>query len=203
MKKPSFIKIQKPEPPPEDKLTVIRDRLRAARDLELEKASLEEKLDQVSKDLQRLKTTELPDLMTEVGLDNLGLEAEGNLPPYDMKIKPFYYANIKNEDETAPQAYAWLIKQGHEDLIKYTFTVLFGRSDHLAAIRFEETLKKLRVAYKRTMGVPWNTLTAFLKEQVEGKKTLPPLNLMNGKIGRVAEIKPRVPVKPKKEKELI
>jgi hypothetical protein len=177
--------------PSQDKLDAIRDKLRRARDLQLKKAELTAQLETVQKEILKIEQQELPDLAQDAHIDSLGLEPEGNLPGYDMEIKPYYYANIKDEEPTAPQAYAWLSKAGHGDLIKYTYTVLFGLGEKKESIAFAKLLTKSKVQFNVKLGVPWNTLTAFLKEQVEGKKTIPPLDLMNGKIGIVAKIKAR------------
>jgi len=199
--KPSFI--QSPQTPPssEDKLIAIRDKIREARNLQLEKTEHEERLEVIKNKLTYIQQQELPEMLNQAGIDRLGLESEGNYSAYDLKLRPYYYANIKNDEETAPEAYSWLIKSGHEDLLRTTYTVIFKKGTPTALIRkFETLLDRLQIPFNKVFGVPWNTLTAFLKEQVEIKKTIPPLHLMNGKIGSFAEIKPRKPVNKIKER---
>ena len=57
-------------------------------------------------------------------------------------------------------------------------------------------MKKEKIEYSNKFGVPWNTLTAFVKEQIEEKKVTPPLELLGATVGRVVQV-----VKQKKEKK--
>src|SRR5690348_6771891 len=113
-KKPAYIEkvIVAPDP---DKLTAIRDKLREMRDLQLKKLDLTVQLKLTQEAIIRIEQKELPDMATDAHIDSLGLEPEGNLPGYDMEIKPYYHANIKDDDPNAPAAYAWLSKHGHGD----------------------------------------------------------------------------------------
>lgn len=198
MNKPAFMKSAAPTALPNpDKLETIRAKMRDVRDLTLERQQCESRVEQIKASVLRITQGELPDLLNEAKIDTLGLEAEGNLPPYDLKLKPYYYANIKNDAPEAPEAYTWLEKEGHGDLIRRTYTIVFGKADGKAAKKFEEQLNKLKITYDVSFGVPWNTLTAFVKEQIEKYKIVPPLHLMNGKYGLVADIKPRKPAKVK------
>lgn len=186
--------------PPPDQLEAIRAKAKEARNKRLELEELNERVSELGAEINKIEGTELPDLMMEAGVDTLGLEAEGNLPAYDIACKPYYHANIKNEDPTAPEAYAWLQKNGHGDLVKRSYTIAFGKGQEKAAKAFESLLKKSKVEYSSTFGVPWNTLTSFLKEQIEKSKAMkdsslvPPLDLLNATVGN------RVTVKPRKEK---
>jgi hypothetical protein len=193
--RPSFIDKHvaatiKSEPAP-DKLETIRSKMRDLRDIELQASDVEVILNKLKENMVEIREKELPDLMTEIGIDRLGLEAEGNLPAYDLTLKKYYYARIGKDDPTASDAYRWLIENDHEDLIKTIFEIVFTRGSHKEAVELQKQLDKLKVVYTVSQGVPWNTLTAFLKEQVEKHNTVPPLNLMNGKIGVYAELKPR------------
>jgi hypothetical protein len=191
--KPPYVQAAPRIEPGQDKLTKIKETLRQARDLKLEKAQLTERLAKVNADIGEIERKILPDMAMDAGIDMLGLEAEGNLPAYDMEIKPYYHANIKEDDPNAAAAYAWLSKTGHGDLIKHTYTIAFGLKENRESQAFAKALEKmnLRQGYSVKIGVPWNSLTAFLREQVEVKKTIPPLDLINGQIGQIANIKPR------------
>jgi hypothetical protein len=191
MNKPAFMLAERPpEPATEDQLAAIRKKAREARDAKLEKEAAELRVKELNQKIQMLEQTELPDMMEAAHLFSLGLEAEGNLPAYNLEIGPYYYANIKNEDANADKAYEYLIKNGHGAMIKRTYEISFGRGEDKKAAAFEKLMTSKKYAFTVKVGVPWNTLTAWLKEQVEKFKNVPPLDLMNGKVGRVAKLKP-------------
>jgi hypothetical protein len=50
--------------------------------------------------------------------------------------------------------------------------------------------RKLEVSYSSKLSVPWNTLTAFVKEQVE-KGAVLPLDILGATVGRVVKLKAR------------
>lgn len=176
--------------PTEDKLDKAKKLVRECRDLETANAEYAEKMKSNSERINVLKTKELVDMFDEVGINHLGLDAEGNMPPYEIEIKPYYHANIKIEDNPdAPKAFAYLRKQGEGDMIKTTYTVAFGMGEAKKQKAFESLLKKAKVEYDAKFGVPWNTLTAWLKRQVEVEKKTPPLQLLGATVGRRADVK--------------
>lgn len=175
-----------------DKLDKVRDKVREARDTLVTQAELAERGRQISEHLNNLYHKELPDLFVEAGIDSLGLEAEGNLPAYDTKLKPFYKASIPKDKEA--EAFKWLEKQGVGDMIKNMFSIQLGMGDNVKAKKLEEFLVKNKYDFERKRGVPWNTLTAFVKEQVEDRKVKPsdlPLDLLGAFVGSIVTIKPR------------
>lgn len=175
-----------------DKLDKVRDKVREARDTLLTQAALAERGKQISEHLNNLYHKELPDLFVEAGIDSLGLEAEGNLPAFDTKLKPFYRASIPKDKEA--DAFKWLEKQGVGDMIKNMFSIQLGMGDNAKAKKLEEFLVKNKYDFERKRGVPWNTLTAFVKEQVEDRKVKPsdlPLDLLGAFVGSIVTIKPR------------
>lgn len=174
-------------PPSEDKLVKIRDKISELRDLEFENSSMQERISENSKKIKEIKDKTLVDMFDAVKITNLGIEAEGNLPPYDIEIKPYYHANIPPENEE--KAFAWLAKNKHGDMIKGTYTVAFGRGEETKRKKFEAFLEKSGYDYSYKFGVPWNTLTAFVKEQIETYKREPPLKLLGATVGRVATLK--------------
>lgn len=187
------VKATADKPLPEDRLEKVRELLRQCRDGDLELAELAEKSKAVSVRLHKMKSETLPDVFAQLGIDKLGLEAEGNLPAYDADLKPFYKANISADwpPEQQDKAFAFLDKVGSGDLIKSQFSVFIGRGDRKTAKRLLRSLKRLKLDYTHTQGVPWNTLTAWLKEQVEKHNTTPPLDLLGATVGKVVALKPR------------
>lgn len=176
-----------------DKLEQVRQIVRDYRDLSIQVQDTEEALKRLKAEQLQLQQKTLPDLFMEVGVDNLGLPAEGNLPAYDAELKPYYHANISSDwpPEQQRAAYAYLDELGEGDLIRSTFTVFVGKDDRETALKVQEALEKLGVDYETKLAVPWNTLTAWLKEQVEKHKTTPRLDLLGATVGNVVKLKQR------------
>lgn len=186
--------------PTEATLEKIRGLLRESRDNEKQIKSLEELL--ASKKADQLKLTQitLPDLFTDVGIDVLGLPAEGNLPAYDGRLTNYYHANIATdwEPEAKEKAFKYLAdyrvdgeNAGAEDMIKSLIIVQLGRGDRKMAKRVEAGLRKVGVAFTSELSIPWNTLTAWVKEQIEVHKTTPDLTVLGATVGKVVKLKER------------
>ena len=186
------IKTDKPVVP-EDKLELVREQLRRSRDTELEMSELATRLKVKSEEQNKRVFEELPALFQEIGIDRLGIEADGNLPAYDAALSPYYKASISGEwpPERQDAAFDWLEKEGHGDLVKNMFVVQLGRGDEKKALRLRALLEKAGFEFENKRAVPWNTLTSFVKEQVEKHNTTPPLDLLGATVGKIVKLKPR------------
>lgn len=181
----------------EGRLEKIREKVRRARDIEFELVDLQGKLSELNKELQELQHKTIPDMMDEVGIDKLGLQPEGNYPAYDINIKPYYAANIAASwpVEKRSVAFKYLEQIGHGDLIKTDVVTKFPRGKHKKALALLERLAKqgakqgFEVDLKES--VSHQTLTAWLREQVEQQQTMPKLDLIGGTVGRIAQLKAR------------
>jgi hypothetical protein len=187
---PSFIKKVQPS---EASLEKIRARLREARSIEKQISSMSEDVDGLKKDLNSLRHETLPDMFIEVGIDNLGIPAEGNLPGYDFKLSPYYRANIGADwpSDRRQQAFDYLEKRGDGDLIKTTITVLLPRDQRKMSKKIEVFLRKLKVNYSVDLSVPWSTLTAYVKEQIEKNDAVLPLETLGAQVGNVVKMNER------------
>lgn len=177
----------------EDRLEALRGMVRRARDLEERKAELAEELRLVGEELERLYFTDVPDLMDEVGVDRVGLQAEGNHGATDATAQPFYSANIAASwpEERRRAAFSWLEGNGHGDLIKTEVVVKFPREARARAIKFAAQAEKSGLSPVVRESVHSQTLTAWLKEQVEQHGEMPPLDVVGGFVGRVVRLKER------------
>lgn len=178
---------------PQDKLERVRDAVKKMRVTEREVADLEGQLKIKRASIYDLQHRELPDLFDEVGTDRIGLPPEGNMPGYDAVLAPYYHANISAEwpEERQAKGFGWLEEAGHGDLLKTLIIVELGRGQRRRAEALEKHLAKKNFSYSRKLGVPWNTLTAWLREQVEKKRKTPPLDLLGATVGRVVKLTPR------------
>lgn len=178
---------------PLDRLNQLRDLVAETRDLEQRKAQLEEELKNINKQLTGdggLYFKKLPDLMGEVGITVITLDADGNNPAVEAKAGPFYAANIAAgwPPEKRKAAFDWLDGNGHGDLIKTEVTVLFRREERDDAVAFAELAKQYGTPEIKE-AVAWNTLTSWLKEQVEDHHYIPPLDLIGGTVARSVKLK--------------
>lgn len=165
----------------------IRKKIEELRSLTFENVSLKERISQNNERIAALTNKELVDMFDAAKVKNLGVLADGNLPPYEVEIKPYYHANIP--EEKAEEAFAWLRKNKHGDMIKGTYTVSMGRGTEGQQKKLLAYMKKEKIPYSYKFGVPWNTLTAFVREQVEKYEVTPPLDLLGATVGRVAQVK--------------
>jgi hypothetical protein len=173
--------------PSGDKLDRVRSEIFRLRDLEFQRDALAERVKVLSAEAQQIKDKTLVDLFDEAGVNSLGIDADGNMPPYEVEITDYYRANIPEDKREAAFDYLRRIKQ--EDLIKTTFTVEFGLREGAASDRFARSLEKAGVQYSVKRGVPWNTLTAWFKAEHK-RKPLPAkaMELLGATVGRVAKV---------------
>lgn len=131
---------------------------------------------------------ELPDYLTKVSQDKIGLPEFG----VDLVMENYYHANIQAEwpEEQRDAAFKYLEDGGNGDLIKITIEIAFSRKDYKKAAALAAKLEKEKFSPVLSKGVAWNTLTAFVKEQIEGGKTLD-LDVLGATVGRIVKIKKR------------
>jgi len=140
--------------------------------------------------------------MMDVRQNYLELPAEGNHPPVAFKVKPYYKANIDNDSPLALTAYSWLEQHGEGDIIKRTVTASLGKESAEDYAQITEFLDEQDIPYESKFGVPWNTLTAWLKDRHQRwlnqqgrhvnpaeKIDMPPLEPFGAFIGQVVEVK--------------
>lgn len=189
---PDFIK---PKQASQSDIEKVQDFAREAISLEYEIKDMQEVLNEKTKRKTELLTKVLPDSMNEAGIDNIGIPAEGNLPGMDVKLRPFYNANIAANwpEVKRKEAFDYLESLGEGDLIKTDVTVNFGREDRQAALDFVKRLVDddglENVSIKEA--VHFQTLTAWLKDQIENHSFIPDLGKIGGVFQTVAKLTER------------
>lgn len=177
-----------------------RLRKMATRVVEVERRikELEDEKKLLNVELYELQHKSMPDLMTEVGVDKIGLP-ESNA---DLVLKPYYKANISAEwpEEQRNAAFEHLDYLGLGDIVKNTITVVFPKGWDEERQEWLEKVRGLNLSFDppemvETRVVPWNTLTATIKEQYEtGKEEFlqaVDLKLLGAEVGQIVNIKPR------------
>jgi hypothetical protein len=160
-------------------LVSLADQQEAAQE-EVER--LEALLDEAKKNLQRISEHEIPKLMD-------GIEGKLNLPDGRViTIAEKIRASITSEKK--PIAMKWLDDNDHGGLIKRRFIIEFGRDQEKWAKEFEAQLAKSKTPLnvKQERNVHWQTLDAFVREQLENGAELP-LDLFGVFRQRFAKIK--------------
>jgi hypothetical protein len=183
-------------PPSEDKLVKCRQMMAEWRAKAVQIEDHQLSIKRLSEEIQQIRDKKLVDLFDDAGIDKLGIPASGNLPPLEIEINDWVHANIP--EENMERAAEWMIRTGNEDLIKTEFKIAFGLGEKKDAIKFEKLLIKAGEAYDKKQGVPWNTLTAFIKGELKAGRPLTKkvMGMLGAESGRVATI-----VKQKKGKK--
>ena len=150
-------------------------------DLDEEIKDTETRLKVLKEQAREIAEKQLPDAMAEVGVAKFTL-TDGS----EVTVKPYYSAKIS--DEKREECFGWLEDNGHEALIKDEVVLTFNRGEHEKAEEFKAKLQEQGMDYSGKMGVHPQTLTAFVKEQVESGAEFP-LELFNVYIGQIAKIK--------------
>jgi hypothetical protein len=174
-----------------DQLQQVRELAIAAKTKELMIAAAQEKLRDLEQDLDRITSRLLPELMDKSGVSSVTVEAIGNQPAFTVKIHTMYRANIGAdwEPERRAAAFAWLDANGHGSLIKTEVTTSFGRQDRDEAKEFMKSVTAMGYQYTSKEGVPWKTLSSWLREMITHRGVTPPLDTIGGYVERQAVIK--------------
>jgi hypothetical protein len=195
---PAFLNEIERQPASADRLTQIKAKVAELRDKAQELADLEARVETVKAEKLTLETVTLPDMLAAVGMDNFGLEAEGNNPAYDLKIEPLVRANIAaGWDEAKRQAGFEVLRQlNGESLIKTVVTFEFDPKERAAAKEFvERVFDELGYEGKEALSVNHNSMASWLKAEVNANPPRVPspaqLQAIGGFVGKTAKIKKR------------
>jgi len=183
--------------PPPDKLDRLRAACVAARDLDLEIQDLEGRASAKKKELLDMRYKGLPDLFMSAGVSRVDIDASGNMPAYEAKMTDHYHANISSAwpIERQDAGLNWLEDKGQGDLITRTIEINLGRNEHKLFEQVMKVLGKMPTLMdhiKVRRAVPWNTLTAWLRERYVNNEDLGDTDLqtLGAVVGRVVNIKP-------------
>lgn len=154
-----------------DLLIRVKETLKALRALDYEKKDLEQRLDEVKRQIRELSDETLVKLFMEAQLTSLSIEAEGNYPAVTAKRLPYYNAGIPEDKQT--EAFTWLTDNGHADIIKTTITVALGMKERPLAQNVEKFLDQAGIPFNSKLAVHPSTLKAFVKSEVEAGHDIP------------------------------
>jgi len=166
---------------------------RRYRGIQLTIQNLEEQLAQAKRELRTMQFETLPDILDQAGVDQVGVPADGNQPAFDIKLTPFFQANIASDwpREKRDAAFQKLTDMGYGELIKTEINVTVPRHERQTALRIIAALEHFPVTPEIKESVHHKTLTAWLQEAFENNRELPPLDVIGAVISRIAKLKER------------
>lgn len=126
---------------------------------EIELAKLKERVNLLS-------TKTIPDLMLELGLQEIKLSNGAK-----VKIEPFYSAKIP--DGKKEEAYKWLETTNNNGIIKCNVVLPFPKGSRTLALKALEILQKKFPAVILDESIHHSTLKAFVREQITTNKPIP------------------------------
>lgn len=166
--------------PSDDKLRRAAAMARRMVDLQRELKRLEDETKKANVALWDLQTRDMPDLFAEIGTDSVGVPGEGDEPGYDVVLSTITKAAILADwpEDKRSDAFQHLEDLDAADLIKNTITVTFPRGHDDERQEWLRKVRGLNLDFDppelvESRAVPWNTLTAWVKEQLRsGNKDL-------------------------------
>jgi len=165
--------------------STLRDAVREALSLEATIEEMEEDLKVAKKALYVLKTTRIPDIMTEIqpGLEELKIDG------YKVSIKDFVSGSIPKDEQKRAAAFEWLEEHEGSGLIKTEVSVTFGKSEHNVALALLADLNEQGMAAVLENSIHPQTLQAFARERIRNGEAID-TEVLGLYTGRVAQIKP-------------
>jgi hypothetical protein len=182
---------QQKSAPTDEQLQGVAFLAKKQQDLEKKVRDTEAELEKLQADLARVSELDLPDALLKLGMTEFKLNNG-----FTIKVEKQYFANIpspnsKDVDLLARrmEAFKWLRDQGHGDLIKQQVVVECGREEDKAQ-RVINGLTKAGIDFKVNEDVHYQTLKAFVREQLESESEQPfPKAVFGAHEKRVAVVK--------------
>lgn len=159
------------------------------RQLKARRDELQEQLKDVTDSVRQMEDETIPNLMDEAGV--ISLETDD----VDLSLKQIIQANIASgwPEEKRRAGFDYIIELGEGDLIRAEVRVDIDRQDDQLAIEraraLARNLEHNGYAATTKEGIPFQTLSAWLRRWIDSGHPLPDLEKIGGFIGRKAVIK--------------
>ena len=149
-----------------ERLGTLSNLVAALQEADAQAASAEAELKRIE-DLQAmLSERTIPDLMTELGLESVTLK-DGTKLKINKGLRASFIA------ETKPQGLEWLRDTDNGGIIRNNVSVSFGVGEDPKAQLLKSELDERGMIVSHKEDVPWNTLSALIKEIREAGKEVP------------------------------
>lgn len=114
-----------------------------------------------------LREEDIPNYLQELGLTAIKLET-GETVSYKDDVR------LEWDDEKKGKAFVWLEENNYGGLIKTTVTTSFGKGElEKARALLERLAEEFKDAVALKRDVNWQTMCAFLREQIEAAAVIP------------------------------
>jgi hypothetical protein len=143
-----------------DSLIRLNEKLAEAVQLQEMYDQMEEDLAALKKQLNHLKTSVIPDMMAEIGMDSCTQNG------WDVKLHQFVNGSLPKEPDRREKAIRYLESNGGADIIKTTLTVAFNKSQHNMALDLAAKIEDAGFAPTVVSDVHAQTLAAFAREKL-------------------------------------
>lgn len=179
-----------------DQLEAIRLKIAERRDLDLQVKDLEERLSAMKAERRSIELEVLPTMFAEAGISTLGIDADGNSPATVAVLQDYVHANIPQSwsQDKKDVAFKTLANLGSADVVRRTVSVYFPKGDD----RWQTLVRIIEAAGMNlkaevTQEVPWNTLTATVRELMKSKTKRRPtageLDALGAYVGKIVKLK--------------
>jgi hypothetical protein len=177
---PDFFEDTKPLDVSEENLSALSRLATTLETLEAELAENTRKAEQIKAQIERLETDLIPAAMDKIGMADFRLTNGAK-----VVVQPITRASIPAARKQ--EAFAWLRAHNAGTLIKQEITLSFGKGQDKKAHQTLQILKDLGLDPENKENVAWNTLTAWVKEQLASGANLPK-DVLGIWVGRKAKI---------------
>lgn len=176
-----------------DVLVTLRNKIAEARALDADIAAAEEKLEELRRKRWAIVghfnvSGELVTMLQSAGVKSVSIDAHGNYPAYQARLKNLYTAKLPEDErrDKALKKIRWL-----SGLAKTQFKVDFAKGQDKLAKRFISLLKKQKIKdYEVKVGVHSSTLTAEIRRRFTDGEPLSPadMDLLGAAVYPVVEL---------------
>lgn len=154
------------EIPRAEKLKELSEMITKMREYEVQIKRVTNILDNLVAKHKEYDSMLIPDLFDELGLRKIAL-SDGQT----VEVKTKYAAAVTEENQE--HCFSWLTDNGHESIIKYEVKTDIKKGEKEQKEKLVAFLDELGVSYQDKKFVHWQTLQAFVKEQIESGSDFP------------------------------
>lgn len=164
-------------------LQSLQRKIQEAIDLQAAADQMEEDLKAVKRNLHVIRTSVLPDMMAEIGVEKLVWNG------WSVKIDDFVSGSLPSEPEKREKAIQWLEDHGAGGLIKTQLRLDFAKSQHNEALGLAEALRENGLAPQISSSVHPQTLQAYARERIRNGDDIDAelLGLFTGRVAKFTE----------------
>lgn len=165
-----------------DALARLNEKLAEAIDLKNAVDQMEDDLTAAKKQLNALNTQVIPDMMAELGMDEVTQRG------WKIKVGEFVSGSLPKDEEARARAIRWLEDHDAGELLKTNLSVGFSKSQHNVALDLAAHISERGYPAKVESTVHPQTLLGFARERLKNGEPLD-TEVLGLYTGRVAKFK--------------